>query len=334
MNDYSHYGKCKSLMVLYQKRHMQRLYALIVLVLMNMYFYMPFLVTKYTPTSLSTYYAFQPNEQAGILGNVGVGIPVMFVCIIMIKSALKQRDEKKKWGLIFGSIVLMGGVTIYIQSQRAKQHIDNGVNFSNPAFALGVLTIIIGIGCIVTALLAEPKRPIAVYVLLGLLLVALLSQLFAWWCAVPLLIVYLTEIPEIRKMKWIMEQEGYPYFSERFSEQSEIHEYVPMHKLDGKKSKPEEVQKFTETFGAEGEMPSVSLDDVPELSNAEDLNHMREQVAHSSESLALDSNVISAGLEKEPELSEFPEKNNFPELSNFPESSGMDTSVILAKPTE
>ena len=157
MNDYSHYGECKTLMTQYQKRHMQRLYALLTLVIMNMYFYMPFLVTKYQPTSLTAYYAYQPNEQAGILGNIGVGIPVLFVCGFMIKSALKQREEKKKWGLIFGSIALMGGVTIYIQSQRAKQHIDNGVNFSNPAFALGIVTVLLGIACIVTAFLAEQK---------------------------------------------------------------------------------------------------------------------------------------------------------------------------------
>ena len=158
---------------------------------------------------------------------------------------------------------------------------------------------------------------------MGLLLLGLISKLFAWWCAVPLLIVYLTEIPETRKMKWVMEQEGYPYFSERFSEQLEKSEYVPLHKLDGKKSKKQEnVQKFTETFGAEGEMPSVSLDDVPELSNVAELNQMREQVANPSKSSEL------------PEFSKIPEKSDFSELSGFSESSGIDTSVILAKPTE
>ena len=253
MDEYSHYGECKSLMLLYQKRHMQRLYALLALIMMNFYFYMPFLVTKYQPTSLTAYYAMQPNEQAGILGNVGVGIPVLFVCAVMIKSAFKQREEKKKWGLIFGSIALAGGVMIYIQNQRAKQHIDNGVNFSNPAFAMGIVTVLLGIACVAAAFLAEQKRPIAFYILLVLLLIGLISKLFAWWCAIPVLIVYLTEIPEIRKMRWIMQQEGYPYFSERFSESVKHTEYEPMHKLDGIKTpKKEEVHTFTENFVAEG----------------------------------------------------------------------------------
>jgi len=318
MGDYSHYGECKSLMNLYQKRHMQRFYALFVLVIMNMYFYMPFLVTKYTPTSLSTYYAYQPNEQAGILGNVGIGVPVLMICAVMIKVAFKQTNEKKKWGLIFGSIALAGGAMIYIQSQRAKQHIDNGVNFQNPAFGLGVVTVLLGVACMASAFLAEPKRPIALYVLLGGLTVGLISRLFAGWCAIPLLIVYITEIPEIRKMKWIMQQEGYPYFSERFSESIKHSEYEPMHKLDGKKSKPQELQAFTETFGAEGEMPSVSLD-IPELSNPSELNKLREEVAHIPEDRKVDS--VSDSL-----------FTNAPELSNFQESSGIDTSVILTKP--
>lgn len=335
MNDYSHYGECKSLMLLYKKRHMQRFYALLVLIMMNLYFYMPFLATKYQPTSLTAYYSQQPQEQAGILGNIGIGIPVLFVCAIMIKSGFKQRDEKKKWGLIFGGIALAGAMTIYLQTQRAKQHIDNGVNFSNPAFALGIVTVLLGVGCVAMAFLAEQKRPVAFYILLVLLVIGLISKLFAWWCAVPVLIVYITEVPEIRKMKWIMQQEGYPYFSERFSEQLENTEYVPMHKLDGIKTpKKEEVQMFTETFGAEGEMPSVSLDDLPELSNAEDLNKMREEVAHLSENTGIGLEEISSVPETMPKESISLEKRDFPDILGSSESSGMDTSFILSRPAD
>ncbi|HAJ97686.1 MAG TPA: hypothetical protein DCO72_08120 [Ruminococcus sp.] len=335
MNDYAHYGECKSLMLLYQKRHMQRFYALVALVMMNLYFYMPFLVTKYQPTSLTAYYSQQPNEQAGILGNVGIGVPVLMICAVMIRVAFKQTNEKKKWGLIFGSIALMGGVTIYIQSQRAKQHIDNGVNFQNPAFALGIVTVLLGIGCVAMAFLAEQKRPVAFYILLVLLVIGLIWKLFAWWCVIPVLIVYTTEIPEIRKMRWIMQQEGYPYFNERFSEQLEHTEYVPIHKLDGIKTpKKENAQTFTESFGAEGEMPSVSLDDVPELSNAEDLNKMREQVAHLSENTGIGLEKISAVPETMLKESISLEKRDFPDILGSSESSGMDTSFILSKPTD
>ena len=65
-------------------------------------------------------------------------------------------------------------------------------------------------------------------------ILAALSSCYHWVIAVILLLMYVIAIPEFKKMQWIMQRQGYPYFSAEFEEAKLHSEYEPMHRLDNR----------------------------------------------------------------------------------------------------
>lgn len=92
-----------------------------------------------------------------------------------------------------------------------------------------LVTILCSVGILAMAVaLITPEKPVPYIVFLVLLVFLTLTGVFPWETGIPEIVVYLTAIPEYLKMRWIMQQPGYPHFSERLDQQTAHSEYEPV----------------------------------------------------------------------------------------------------------
>lgn len=102
-------------------------------------------------------------------------------------------------------------------------------------FHMAVGTVAVSGAAIIFGLFASPDHPKVVRTLLGILIFGYLFNWINMLICMGLVIVYLTELPECRQAQWVMQQPGYPYFSERFEEQKLHSGFRSVHKLDGRR---------------------------------------------------------------------------------------------------
>lgn len=247
--DTSHYAECATLLLKYRKRHQNRLIATIVLLIINFYLQTIFFAQKYAGPSIR---AVMYNN-ADLAVNPGDGVLMLLftgVIVFVIWQMIKKGTTPKKLGAFIGiSVLLMGGYTIYQLAGNAHVHREGPAPHQLP-FAYGILAIFFSLVCIVLAFLGEQKRPKFHAALIIMTLIGGLTTCFSWGIVVVLLFMYVLAIPEFRKMQWIMQQDGYPYFNERF-EESKLHaEYEPMHKLDHR--------SFGEMADLDGNVPDAA----------------------------------------------------------------------------
>lgn len=89
------------------------------------------------------------------------------------------------------------------------------------ALLWGMFAFMINLVVFVTAFFASADRLNLVYLLLVLLLVSSVIGFLHPYAGIALGILFLTQIPECFKMKWVKRQQGYPYFNERYQLQQD-----------------------------------------------------------------------------------------------------------------
>ena len=117
---------------------------------------------------------------------------------------------------------------------------------------IDLLVLLYCIGNFFLLLMGEPKNP--KFLIFGglILILGMILRLIALFCGLPVFILCLAEIPDCKKALWLKEQEGYPYFNERFHRQMQ---------------KKEEVytipKKFIEPVPENQVMSEIEVPDIP-----------------------------------------------------------------------
>lgn len=91
-------------------------------------------------------------------------------------------------------------------------------------FALlwGSFAFLINLVIFLTAFFAEAKRLKLVIMLLILILVSSVIGFLHLYAGIALGLLFLSQLPECMKMRWLERQQGYPYFNERYQQQIDL----------------------------------------------------------------------------------------------------------------
>ena len=236
MLDTSYYDECRTYMTKYKATHMRRFIALACLLLLNFYLQTFTFATKYAGHSMQA--VIYASDGKVHLNPVAGLFAVVFTVIAFLIGMLvfkKAKSAKVKFGYVIGVTVVMGILTLLANMRAAgNRGVTNGVGLHFMAYGMGVLTLILSVGCLAVAFFAEQTRMKLLFILCGMIVVGWLAGCYSFLFALVMLLMYLAAIPEYRRMSWMMRQPGYPYFNERFDEAQEHSNYEPMHKLDNR----------------------------------------------------------------------------------------------------
>ncbi|MDE6005233.1 MAG: hypothetical protein K2G88_07590 [Oscillospiraceae bacterium] len=110
---------------------------------------------------------------------------------------------------------------------NAYMHIHSPIEQGISILIYSIITLAIG-------LFAVPEKPKLLAITCILLFIGIIFGWIAWHIGMIMLGLFLLQIPETKQAVWIKQQEGYPYFNERFTEQMQNFgkEYQPEHKFD------------------------------------------------------------------------------------------------------
>lgn len=236
MMDMSHYDECRTLMLKYKTSHIRRLVFLCICMIANFYFHVTMFGFKYSGTALTAVYAEQSEEMRSkgfdAITAMMLGILAIAGAFALVIIGFKMQNKKIK-GLLIGAGLVLLFIVRFTGNQYQSTHVENnGVRVSHLAFGMGVMALLFSIAAIVLAFLGEQIRPKVFIALLVVLILGMVADMFDISIGILLLFIYAFEIPEIRKMQWIRQQPGYPYFNERFDEQQAHSQYEPLHRLD------------------------------------------------------------------------------------------------------
>ncbi|MDE6087494.1 MAG: hypothetical protein K2G25_03825 [Oscillospiraceae bacterium] len=134
-------------------------------------------------------------------------------------------------------------------------------------YSLGEFFLEIGIllYCAIIVILGVfivPKKPELLVITCILILIGMMSGWIAWYIGMIMLGLFLLQIPETKRTTWLKQQEGYPYFNERLTEQTQNFKNF-------KKKSYQSEYKFDNSQDAE--MPSIPefAQDIPEQLSAD-----------------------------------------------------------------
>ena len=231
--DTSHFAECSGCLLRYRKNHKTRLIVTIILLIFNFYFQTVYFATQYQGPSIRE--AMYNNEGMSLNLTSGILTLIYLMLFLGIGFVLYKRGARPKALGIYAlaNVLVMAGFTVYNFSKTSQIQREGPAPHQLP-FAYGMLAVFLSIACIALAFFGEQKRPKVHIVLILVTLAGGLTTCFHWIITGILLVMYLIAIPEFRKMQWIMQQFGYPYFSEEFEEAKLHSEYEPMHKLDNR----------------------------------------------------------------------------------------------------
>ena len=342
-HDTSHYAECATLMTKYKSRHMWRLILSAIILYVN-FFIMTVVWCKNDPTaSFQTAMYVTEGKTAVSLGGGLISIVLIalgFVGGIFVFKFV--QSNKIRFGYVIGvsavaMIITMANTFSSMKRNAALPHVEGGA-VDHLAYGMGILALLFSAATLALAFLGTQehlKLNIALLTVIGL---AMLAGCYNLIVGIILLVLFVTAIPEIKKMRWIVQQPGYPYFNERFEAQLVNSEYVPDHKLDGKRGgsmldmdgKPVEMPdayaqpsaelataSYTmETGGAPDEMPGIGdiIENVPEP------EPLPEPELPKAEDIQLPTwNVPDPQFDTSGILSSIPEPGKVPDLPTVPD---------------
>ena len=261
LHDMSHYAECSTLMLKFRNNHKTRLIITIILLIFNFYGQTVVYATKYAGPSMEAVIYENDGKSVSIEGGI---LALSYMGLFIGGWAAMFRHKVRPKVLVVYTIVnllVMAGFTIYNNVQSAHDVQGAGAGLSHLAFGYGILTLFFSVACIILAFLGEQTKPRFYIALLIVLLLATLAGCYYWAVAAVLLAMYFFAIPEYKKMQWIVQQPGYPYFNERFDEAQAHSEYEPMHKLDNR--------SYGEMADVDGNMPDAASFHAQEQSHQE-----------------------------------------------------------------
>ncbi|MBQ4465752.1 MAG: hypothetical protein II916_07300 [Oscillospiraceae bacterium] len=232
MNDTSHYNECAELLLKFKNGYMKRLIATGVALLINFYMQTYVFAMKYTGESIaSVMYANDGKAVSPVGGLLSIGFTaIAFVVGLLIFR--HSKSNKLKFGYVAGVTTFMGIVTIINHVNSAKNVQGAGVGVSHLAFGMGVLTLLLSLGLLAAVFFSDIEHPKRIFIVLGLTLIGTIAGAFNPIISIPVGLMFVLAVPLYSKAEWLTQQEGYPYFNERFRQQQEYAEYKPLHKLD------------------------------------------------------------------------------------------------------
>ncbi|MBR0485370.1 MAG: hypothetical protein IJJ69_11455 [Oscillospiraceae bacterium] len=90
------------------------------------------------------------------------------------------------------------------------------------ALLWGSFAFLINLVILLTAFFAEAKKLKLILMLLVLILVSSVIRFLHLYAGIALGLLFLSQIPECMKMRWLERQQGYPYFNERYQQQIDL----------------------------------------------------------------------------------------------------------------
>ena len=345
IHDTSHYAQCATLMAKYKNTHKWRLLISAVVLYVN-FFFMTVVWCRNDPTESirSAVYTSEGKTAVSVGGGI---VMLLFIVIGFIAGFIifkRVQSKKIRIGYVIGVTVILtiiSAVNLHASMKRnaALDPIPGGGNrVDHLAYGMGVLALLFSLGTLALAFFGTQERIKLYIALLVEIVLAVLAGCYHWIMGGVLLVMFLLAIPEYKKMRWIVQQPGYPYFNERFDEQQINSEYEPDHKLDGKRSgsmldtdgnpvempaeyaKPSAVQPtaaYSMHMGSSpDEMPGI--DEI--LETPADPEPLPEPELPKAEDIALPEwNVPNAKLDTAGILSSIPDPGKIPELPTVPD---------------
>lgn len=141
------------------------------------------------------------------------------------------------------------------------------ITYGTPYLYGFFLGIVIFLYCAVTVVIgffAVPEKPKLLIITCLLILGGLLDGWIALYFGIPMLMLFLWQIPEAKQAVWLKTQTGYPHFNERFDEQMSHFgkAYQPDHQLDNLRDA--EMLDMPETPSPDFVLPNEMLP-IPEV---------------------------------------------------------------------
>ena len=90
------------------------------------------------------------------------------------------------------------------------------------ALLWGSFAFLINLVIFVTAFFADSKRLKLILMLLVLILASSVIGFLHLYAGIALGLLFVSQIPECMKMRWVQRQQGYPYFNERYQQQIDL----------------------------------------------------------------------------------------------------------------
>ncbi|MDE5754926.1 MAG: hypothetical protein K2H89_10360, partial [Oscillospiraceae bacterium] len=253
------------------------------------------------------------------------------------KCRTMMIKHKKNHLLRIGLVAFLMLINAYVKVVRSP--IDQGRLYLW-GFFFGVGILIYCVITLVIGLFAVPEKPKLLAATCILLFIGIIGEWLAPYLGIPMLLIFLWQIPEAKQAIWIKQQEGYPHFNERLTEQMKNFgkEYQPEHKFDDLHDA--EMPDLPETPSPDfvvKEMPSIPefSQDIPELLSS-DLTSIEKPAPEIMQDIA--DATISDLTETEkistPEImQDIPETEKLaPKFTqDIPETNNLGTDRILMK---
>lgn len=189
--------------------------------------------------------------------------------------SMKRLKFTTKWRFILTAFSLVINSLTYFLRMYTQATLGMSPGDSFLAFVFLVASLVLGgyILYVAGSAAAYPEKTKTLCILIALLLLARLTNIVlnVFTLLIPL---WATQFFQIKKAKWLIEQEGYPYFSERFEEQKLHTEYVPTYTTgnDVQPYSPVKMPEISEMPDNDVqphspvEMPGISeIPDIPEI---------------------------------------------------------------------
>ncbi|MBD5142347.1 MAG: hypothetical protein HDT22_01875 [Ruminococcus sp.] len=147
------------------------------------------------------------------------------------KCRTMMMKHKKNHMLRISIVAFLMLINAYVRVIRSPLEYHAGYLL---VFFFGIGVLIYCIITLIIGLFAVPEKPKLLATTCILLFMGIISKWIALYLGIPMLLLFLWQIPETKQAVWIKQQEGYPHFNERFTGQMRNFgkEYQPEHKFD------------------------------------------------------------------------------------------------------
>lgn len=175
------------------------------------------------------------------------------------RQSLKRLRFTTKWRFIITAFSIVINTLMYFAHMYTSATIAWSGQNTFLSFLFLIASLVLGAFILYLSgtAAAYPEKIKPLCLLMGLLILARLTNILLNVFSF-LLLLWATQFLQIKKAKWLTEQEGYPYFSERFEEQKENTGYVPFYQTAS--PEPQSAESST------AEMPGIpEMPDIPEI---------------------------------------------------------------------
>lgn len=181
------------------------------------------------------------------------------------QKSMKWLKRTTTWRFIITAFSLVINSMMYFLNMFKQATFDWSPGNTFLSFIFLIASLVLGayILYLSGSAAAYPEKPKILGILVAVLVLARLTNIvlnvFSF-----LILLWATQFFQVKKAKWLTEQEGYPYFSERFEEQKVSNEYIPPYSLHDPQPACDNAVQLPEGNDFTVQMPAV-MPDIPEM---------------------------------------------------------------------